>query len=61
MGLIYKDISYISPKIKKKCIREISIKKDVKSCLEDFVKMSICPQEPRKILVGAELLIATKL
>ena len=61
MGLIHKDISYISPKTKKKCIREISIKKDVKLCLEDFVKMSSCPQEPSKTLVGAEFLIATEL
>ena len=60
MGLIYKVISYISPKTKKKCIRKISIKEDVKSCLEDFVKVPSCPQEPRKILVGAEVLIVTE-
>ena len=61
MGLIHKDISYISLKTKKQCIREISIKKDVKSCLEDFVKVLSCPQESRKIIIGAELLTVTKL
>ena len=60
MGLIHIDISYISLKTKKQCIREISINKDVKKYLEDLVNIPSCPQELRKILVEAELLTTTE-
>jgi hypothetical protein len=61
MGLIHIDISYISLKTKNECIRKISINKDVNTCLEDLVNVLSCPQKPSKILVGAELSIATEL
>ena len=60
MGLIHIDISCISLKIKKQCIREININEDVNTCLEDLVNVPSCPQEPRKILVEAELLTTTE-
>ena len=54
MGLIYKGISYISPKTKKYCIEEINIRKDAKSCFGGTYQTA-------ELSSGVELLTVTEL
>ena len=60
MGLIYKVISYISPKTKKYCKEEINISKDAKSKFEvlaNIVKSSL----DAELLIVTELMVDAKL
>ena len=60
MGLIHIDISCISLKTKKQCIRKININKDVKTYLEVSVNVPSCLQKASKTPVEVELLTATE-